>query len=295
MLSEPAQMGGFVVRDARSSDVRRIFEIYSHALGALDTADYEWFRALVGTRSRRKEVVVVEFGSFVVGFAIVYKRGRVAFLDSIAVDKDLRGHGIGGLLLERVEGLLKSEGVESITLSVKNWNTRALDFYLRKGYVVKGVVMLLSADPHRINVPNSEDRYTVEEMPAEELKYLGLRPTTWWSNLVEDIHRIIYKRYLRGERAVVVKSGRRIRGVAEFTHNSELFVNYVALSSYNATKVLEKIVCKLKTKAIKEKRKEVTIPVDASKGLLVSELVAMNFHTQETEYLLTKDLSSSSA
>lgn len=294
-MGESARPGGFVVRDARLDDVGRIFGICSHALGALDATDCEWLRALVGARSRRKRVVVVESGGFIVGFAIVYKRGRAAFLDSIAVDEGMRGCGVGGFLLGVLEERLASEGVEFITLSVKNWNMRALDFYLRRGYVVRGIVMLFSADPREIGVPHSGNHYTVEEMPAEELKYLRLRPTTWWSNLIEEVHRIIYKRYLRGERAVVVKSGRRIRGVAEFTCNNGLFVNYVALSSYNATKVLENIVRKLRAKAINEGRKEIVIPVDASKGLLVSELVSMNFHTQETEYLLSKDLSGSGA
>ncbi|MEM2021632.1 MAG: GNAT family N-acetyltransferase [Zestosphaera sp.] len=295
MLDEPAQSGGFVVRDAGPGDVGKVFEIYSHALGALDEADYEWFKALIRTKSRKKRVAVVEFSGDVVGFAVVYKQGRIAFLDSIAVDEGVRGRGVGGLLLNTIENLLRREGVEVVTLSVKNWNLRALDFYLRRGYVIRGMVMILSADPCKLDPPHSEDHYIVEEIPAGRLKRLRLRPTTWWSNLIEDVHRVIYKRYLRGERAIVIKSGRRVRGVAEFSRNGRVFVNYVALSSYNATKVLTEIVHKLKAAAIKEKLKEIVIPVDASKRVLVSELIAMSFHTRETEYLLTKDLSNCDA
>ncbi len=279
------------MRDAEPNDVGRVFEIYSHALGALDEADYEWFRALVRTRSRRKRVAVVESSGVVVGFAVVYKQGRIAFLDSIAVDEGVRGRGVGGFLLSTLENSLRREGVEVVTLSVKSWNLRALDFYLRRGYVVRGMVMILSADPHRLDPPHPENHYTVEEIPAGRLRRLRLRPTTWWSNLIEDVHRIIYKRYLKGERAIVVKSGRRVRGVAEFSHNGRMFVNYVALSSYNATNVLTEIVHKLKATAIKEKLNEIVIPVDASKKVLVLELIAMSFRTRETEYLLTKDLS----
>ncbi|MEM2005291.1 MAG: GNAT family N-acetyltransferase [Zestosphaera sp.] len=291
MLDGPACAGGFVVRDAGPSDVGRVFEIYSQALGALDEVGREWLEALVRSRSRRKRVVVVELDGSVVGFATVFKRGEVAFLDSIAVDEDVRSRGVGGLLLDVIEGVLESEGVKSLALSVKNWNLRALDFYLRRGYVVEGVVMMFSADPRRINATRPGGRYVVEEIPAEGLKRLRLRPTTWWSNLIEDVQRIIHKRYLKGEKAILVRSGRRVRGVVEFSRNGRLFVNYVALSSYNATKVLNEIVYKLKTTAVKEGLSEIVIPVDASKGLLVSELAAMNFHTQETEYLMTKGLS----
>ncbi|MEM0014508.1 MAG: GNAT family N-acetyltransferase [Zestosphaera sp.] len=119
MLDGPACAGGFVVRDAGPSDVGRVFEIYSQALGALDEVGREWLEALVRSRSRRKRVVVVELDGSVVGFATVFKRGEVAFLDSIAVDEDVRSRGVGGLLLDVIEGGLNRRVLSPSRLALR--------------------------------------------------------------------------------------------------------------------------------------------------------------------------------
>jgi len=72
------------VRPARLRDARAIFEIHLASLEGLDEEDYEWFEAMIKVRSRRRKVLVAELGGEVVGFAIAYRYGDLAYIDSVA-------------------------------------------------------------------------------------------------------------------------------------------------------------------------------------------------------------------
>lgn len=245
---------------------------------------------MISVRSRRRKVLVAEVDGRVVGFIIAYKYREQAYIDSLAVDPDFRDMGIGGRLIQAVEELLAIERVERIALSVKEGNLRALDFYLRRGYKVKGVILFLSADPARLT-ERPADGFTLKLKRASSIGRLkSFKPATWWSTLTEPVDRMVYKRYSAGEQALLAYKGTRVKGLAEFSVDDELFVDYIALSSYGSLEALWALVSGLRSIAIQAGVKLITIPVDSTKESIVEELYKAGFRAHKTEYLLTKEL-----
>ncbi|MGC8986730.1 GNAT family N-acetyltransferase [Infirmifilum sp.] len=260
------------------------------SLEGLDEEDLEWFKAMIGVRSRRRKVLVAEVNGRVVGFIIAYKYRELAYIDSLAVDPDYRDMGIGGKLIQAVEELLKREDVERVALSVKEGNLRALDFYLKRGYNVKGVILFLAADPSRL-VEMPMNAFTLKLKKASSIRRLkSFKPTTWWSTLTEPVDRMVYKRYSTGEKALLVYRGTRVKGLAEFSMDDELFIDYVALSSYSSIDALWALLNGLRSIALQSDIHLITIPVDSTKEKIVEELYKAGFRAHKTEYLLEKDL-----
>jgi ribosomal protein S18 acetylase RimI-like enzyme len=287
MANSPAQV---VIRPARPRDAERIFRIHLESLEGLDEEDLEWFKAMLSVRSRRRKALVAEVDGRVVGFVISYKRRGQAYIDSLAVDPACRDLGIGSRLIGELENLLASEGVEKVALSVKEGNLRALDFYLRRGYSVKGVILFLAADPRRLP-EKAPEGFELKRRSASTVSRLrSFKPTTWWSTLTEPVDRMVYKRYAGGEEALLAYKGRRVRGLAEFSLDDELFVDYIALSSYGSLEALRALLSGLRGVAEGVGARTVTIPVDSSKEAIVEELYEAGFRASKTEYLLTKDL-----
>jgi ribosomal protein S18 acetylase RimI-like enzyme len=278
------------VRPARLRDARAIFEIHLASLEGLDEEDYEWFEAMIKVRSRRRKVLVAELGGEVVGFAIAYRYGDLAYIDSIAVKPEARGAGVGSKLLAELERALKSDGAELVALSVKDGNKRALDFYLRNGYSLKGVILLLSSPVASLPSAAAEG-FEVRRRRAGSLSRLKrFKPSTWWSTLTEPVDRLIYKRFIRGEEALVAYKGRRVKGVLEYSLDSELYADYIALSSYTALDALRTLLAGVKSVGLEAGVSTVTVPVDASKKLLVEALLKSGFRTVGSEYLAVKEL-----
>uniref|UniRef100_A0A7J3X5Z1 GNAT family N-acetyltransferase n=1 Tax=Thermofilum pendens TaxID=2269 RepID=A0A7J3X5Z1_THEPE len=245
---------------------------------------------MLSVRSRRRKALVAEVGGRVVGFVISYKRRGQAYIDSLAVDPDYRDLGIGSRLISELENLLVSEGVERVALSVKEGNLRALDFYLKRGYSVRGVILLLAADPQRL--PEKAPKgFELRRRSASSISRLrSFKPTTWWSTLTEPVDRMVYKRYKGCEEALLAYKGRRVRGLAEFSVDDELFVDYIALSSYGSLEALRALLNGLRRAAEEASARIVTIPVDSSKEVIVEELSKTGFGVSKTEYLLAKEL-----
>lgn len=260
------------------------------SLEGLDEEDYEWFEALLKVQSRRRKILVAELQGDVVGFAIAYKYRDTAYIDSIAVKSGYRGLGIGGRLLSELERVLAEAGAESVALSVKDGNKKALDFYLRKGYALKGVILIMSADVDAL--PDSfSDRFTLKRRRAGSLgKVRSFKAATWWSTLTEPVDRLIYRRYLREEEALLAYRGNRLKGLVEFALDRELFADYMALASYQAVDVLQALLSGLKSVSREAGAKVVTAPVDASKRRIVEALLANGFKTVSAEYLAVKEL-----
>lgn len=279
------------IRPARSVDAKRIFDIYLKSLEGLSEEGYEWFEAMVRVRSRRRKILVAELGGEVVGFAVAYRYRGAAYVDSIAVEPRLRGHGIGSALLDELERELRGEGAELVALSVKDENKRALNFYLRRGYSVRGVILTLMASiealPEELPVG-----YSLRRGKAGEVELARkFRAATWWSTMTEPVDRLIYRKFRRaGDEAVLAYRG-RLRGVAEFSLGREVSVNYIALSSYQATSALRALLSGLRAAGTEAGAEEVAVPVDGSKRKFIEALLEAEFKTSEAEYLLVKELS----
>lgn len=137
-----------VIRAGRvPDDVERCAGIWVRALATRDGAvDAE-------TMAER---VRVAFGNPIVRFAVatapragfaLLESGRPdpaeAYLHYLAVDPDGTGRGVGGVLMADAIAHARAAGFGSLTLEVRSDNVRAIELYLRTGFVPDG-----EATPH---------------------------------------------------------------------------------------------------------------------------------------------------
>jgi ribosomal protein S18 acetylase RimI-like enzyme len=96
-------------------------------------------------------VLLAELDGRAVGYALanlVEARGsyatgdRVGELETLSVLPELRGRGIGTLLMDAVEDELRARGVAEIRLNVVAGNERAMRFYERRGMALFTHVLL---------------------------------------------------------------------------------------------------------------------------------------------------------
>jgi ribosomal protein S18 acetylase RimI-like enzyme len=76
------------------------------------------------------------------GFAIVEwaqgRSGLVAYIQTIEVAPEVRGQGVGGELLGRIEGSARAAGADLIWLHVEAGNAAAIRLYEERGYFCEG-------------------------------------------------------------------------------------------------------------------------------------------------------------
>ncbi len=76
------------------------------------------------------------------GFAIVEWRQRksalTAYIQTVEVAPEARGRGVGGELLDRIEGSARSAGAQLIWLHVEAANAAAIRLYEARGYLCEG-------------------------------------------------------------------------------------------------------------------------------------------------------------
>jgi GNAT superfamily N-acetyltransferase len=101
----------------------------------------KYWQAVVETRARRGDVLVAREGGEVVGVCQVmvfphfqHTGGWCCELESIHVRRDLRGQGIGALLLARAEEVARDEGCYRMQLTSRNVRSDAHRFYVSNGY-----------------------------------------------------------------------------------------------------------------------------------------------------------------
>jgi ribosomal protein S18 acetylase RimI-like enzyme len=264
------------------------------SLEGLDEEDYEWFRAMLSVRSKRRIVLVAEQGGKVVGFVLAYKYRENVYIDGLAVHPECRGLGIGGKLLSVLEEILTRRNVERVLLSVKDSNLRALDFYLKKGYSIRGLILFMSIGVDSLPGDAPEGYGVVWRRTPLRSSPGKYKPTTMWSELTEPVDRMIYRKYRVGENTLAVYKSGRVRGVAEFSlEDGGIFAEYVALSSYNSLEALRALLKGFRDVGLQLGSRELIVPVDSSKQVIVEELANTGFKTQKTEFLLEKGLDGS--
>ncbi|MBN2585940.1 MAG: GNAT family acetyltransferase [Candidatus Fermentibacteraceae bacterium] len=68
--------------------------------------------------------------------------GHRGWINYLAVHPDLMRRGIGSLLMERAEHLLKEAGCPKVNLQVRSSNRQVIEFYRSIGYKVDDVVSM---------------------------------------------------------------------------------------------------------------------------------------------------------
>ena len=67
----------------------------------------------------------------------------ILFIDSMAVDSEFRGKGIGHAFFEKVKELKKESGADAIELQVNARNIAAMEMYKKCGFTEKSINMEL--------------------------------------------------------------------------------------------------------------------------------------------------------
>ncbi|MEM1684778.1 MAG: GNAT family N-acetyltransferase [Acidilobaceae archaeon] len=287
--SDSSDNSNLVIRRARVKDSMAIYKLHLKSLGGVDRESSTWFEELLRLKSKKIKVLVAEVNGSIVGFTIAYRVRDKAYIDYLAVDPNLRGRGIGSKLLEVIEDLLAIDKVREVNLSVKEDNYKALQFYMKHGYLVKGVVLLLASPINTIPHSNT-DGYTTSLITGSlrDIKH-NVMPTTWWSSLTEYVDRQVYKK-LRDVYTLLLYKGNRVKGLAEFSPKKRMIVDYIAVSYHKPAEALNILIEELKREAERRGVEEIIIQVDGSKGSIVRALLNINFRIKDLEFRLYKRL-----
>lgn len=134
-------MPGISIRQAVAADSARLADI---AYRAWETGIYPLLTDQPGikqseqTRLRQAvgetlaRIIVAEVDGVVVGWCS--RSARRAYIPFLFVIPELQGHGLGSLLLRRMESILELRGAERVQLETPADNVRAVRFYERQGY-----------------------------------------------------------------------------------------------------------------------------------------------------------------
>ncbi|MFN7675599.1 GNAT family N-acetyltransferase [Flavobacterium sp.] len=99
---------------------------------------------------------VAEFDGDVVGVALYYFRystwkGRTIHLEDLIVKEKMRGSGLGFALFAEIIAQAKRDKVRRIEWNVLDWNTPAIDFYIKSGAKVLDDWRVVHMDENGIN------------------------------------------------------------------------------------------------------------------------------------------------
>lgn len=105
-----------------------------------DVYPHPWTRGnfLDSLYSAYESWILREPSGLLAGYFLVMFAVDEAHLLNISVRRDLHGHGVGRMQLDRIVALSREKGMASVLLEVRPSNQRALDVYRRYGFVEIG-------------------------------------------------------------------------------------------------------------------------------------------------------------
>lgn len=134
-------MPSVTIRKAEVGDASRLGEI---AFQAWETGIFPLLEDQPGMREAERRrltqaatqqlsrVIVAVVDGMAVGWCS--RSSRRAYIPYLFVLPELQGHGLGSLLLRRMESMLELEGADRVHLETPADNVRAVRFYERQGY-----------------------------------------------------------------------------------------------------------------------------------------------------------------
>jgi 2-amino-4-hydroxy-6-hydroxymethyldihydropteridine diphosphokinase len=134
-------MAGISIRKAQTTDARRLADIAFRAweAGILPLLteqpgmrEAEQKRLTQAVAEQIARVIVAEVDGIAVGWCS--RSARRAYIPYLFVMPELQGHGLGSMLLRRMESMLELEGAERVHLETPADNVRAVRFYEKQGY-----------------------------------------------------------------------------------------------------------------------------------------------------------------
>ena len=136
-------MPGIIIRKAETEDLRRLADIAYRAWesGILPLLterpgmrEAEQRRLTQAVAETLGQVSVAEVDGVVVAWCS--RAARRAYIPYLFVMPELQGHGLGSMLLRRVEMILELEGAERVQLETPADNVLAVRFYEKQGYKI---------------------------------------------------------------------------------------------------------------------------------------------------------------
>ena len=134
-------MPGVTIRKAEPTDAWRLADI---AFRAWETSILPLQTEQPGMRDaehqRLNQAVKETLGRIIVaevdGVAVAWcsRSGRRSYIPYLFVMPELQGHGLGSMLLRRMESMLELEGADRVQLETPADNVRAVRFYEKQGY-----------------------------------------------------------------------------------------------------------------------------------------------------------------
>lgn len=134
-------MPGITMRKAEPKDAHRLADIAYRAWessilplltekpGMREAEQRRLAQAVSETISR---IIVAEVDGIAVAWCS--RSARRAYIPFLFVMPELQGHGLGSMLLRRMESMLELEGADRVHLETPADNVRAVRFYEKQGY-----------------------------------------------------------------------------------------------------------------------------------------------------------------
>ncbi len=134
----------FLIRTANENDVPAIFALikelaeFEKLADQINTTENELRKTLFG-EDRFVEILLAEFNGEIVGQALFFKNfstflGKPGiYLEDLYVKPEMRGKGIGKMLLDKIISVAKERNYGRVEWSVLDWNEPAIDFYKKIG------------------------------------------------------------------------------------------------------------------------------------------------------------------
>lgn len=132
------------IRPATAADVTLILDFiralaaYERAPGAVVATEEGLLRDGFGPHPYY-QCLIAEYDQKPAGFALYFYNYSTwmgqpgIYLEDLFVQPELRGHGIGKALLQRVAAAALEKGCQRLQWEVLDWNTPAIDFYAAMG------------------------------------------------------------------------------------------------------------------------------------------------------------------
>jgi len=259
----------------------------------VDEESEDWYRSLLEVKDDKNILLVAVADGRPVGFVNSYYLGERGYVEAIAIHPDYRSMGIGSLLLAEAEARLLGRGVEVVKLNVKQGNLKALSFYLRHGYTIDGVTLIASMDLRGLKF--GDEGLVVQVLRGDEReafhRKMEAMPSTWWSTVTEKSDLKVYRRYSR-ELTVAVYVDGRFCGLADMEPERVTTIDYLAVSYNNFSESLKSLLRGLEAYLSGVGAEKVLVPVDSSRKAFLSTLINEGYRVVETEYRLSKRISS---
>lgn len=131
------------IRNAQAADMGKVLHLiqelatFEKEADAVEVTEADLIRDGFGPQ-KRFHCFVAESPEGLAGIALVYERystwkGPVLHLEDLIVTENMRGHGVGSLLLEKVVTYAHDLGMKRVSWEVLDWNEPAIAFYESKG------------------------------------------------------------------------------------------------------------------------------------------------------------------